>query len=155
MTANQHESAQRGDRYTTHILELCLAFDVKIIPMDAADTDKAAALTLQDKPLFEERTRIIRIAEPNNEPAYAAALHELGHLLHPVGRVARREGSLTYRTTGVPSLLRDVRLMIDQEQAAWEWAHQYALEWTEVMTFVEVTCMSEYFRVARRYGVKP
>ena len=154
MTENEHDAHRRARRYTDHILELCIAFDVRIQPLPARRMDRAAAGMLRDAPTFDERTRVIRIAEPTDEPTYAAALHELGHLLHPLGMVASREGSLRYRTTHQPNDLRDVRLELESERAAWEWAHTHAIEWTEVMTFVETSCMAEYLKHARRFGVK-
>jgi len=154
MTINEHDAHRRARRYSEHVLQLCMAFDVRISPLPPQLMDRAAAGWMHDAPVMDDRTRLIRIAEPTDETTYAAALHELGHLLHPLGTLVAREGSLRYRTTGRPHDARDVRLRLTSELAAWEWAHANALEWTEVMTFVERTCMAEYRRRwAHRFGV--
>jgi hypothetical protein len=156
MTANEHDAHRRARLYTDHIIELCTMFGVKIAPLEANNLhmERSAAGVLRDAPVFDDRTRVVFIAEPTDEPTYAAALHELGHVLAPLGMVAAREGSRHYRLTRRPYDLRDVRLELEAERAAWEWAHAHAIEWTEVMTFVEATAMATYLKAARRYGIK-
>jgi hypothetical protein len=102
-----------------------------------------------------QRRSFVLLPRVQDETTYAVALHELGHCLHPLGRVHRIEGSAHFRATGQYSSFNDLRLLLLAERSAWEWAHHYALEWTPVMTYVEDWALSEYKRMAReKYGMK-
>lgn len=151
MTTNQHDSVARTVRYANHIAELCRVFHVMHEVSTAAPHCASAGTRVYDLNGVEVRVLTINAAPVTDETTYAVALHELGHLLAPLGRVDLIEGSLTYRTTGRPGTLRDVRLSIEAERAAWEWAHDFALEWTEVMTYVETFAMATYLKDLARY----
>src|SRR5262245_21957283 len=47
-----------------------------------------------------DRNQTVMIAPVTCEATYAVALHELGHCLHPTGRVRESHGSRTTRKTG-------------------------------------------------------
>lgn len=149
MTDNQHESVARVAKYARHIQELAAAFRV-LVQVQDMDPGDAGAGHLRDNPA----QKCIRIAPVTDETTYAVALHELGHCLHPLGQIKTVEGSQTMRMTHRIATLRDVRLQLTEEEAAWEWAHHYALEWTEVMTRVERMAIETYRREARKLGVK-
>lgn len=157
MTLNEHDDTRRARRFSQHVAQLADAFGVAVnasLPMKHMDQARAATLRPRNgQPTrFEDLPRVIVIAPVTDETTYAAALHELGHMIHPLGRISWLEGSRDLRATGRPSTLRDVRLRLTGERAAWEWAHAFALEWTEVMTFVETSCLAEYLKDARRFG---
>lgn len=158
MTINQHESVERFARYAKHISDLAAAFHVRLIVERRARPERAAAGTIivrgQEDVHHSQRERCISIAPVIDETTYAVALHELGHCLHPMGMVSLTHGSLTMRKTKQCSTLADVRLELEEERAAWEWAHQYALEWTPSMTAVERLSYNTYAASARRLGLK-
>lgn len=99
------------------------------------------------------QTRVVNIAPVLDETTYAVALHELGHALHPTGRVRDSHGSRTTRTTGEVATLEDMRYMLLEERSAWEWARQFALEWTAPMQFVQDYAMGSYVASARKLGL--
>jgi hypothetical protein len=47
-----------------------------------------------------------------------------------------------------------VRLKIEQEIAAWEWARMHALEWTPVMRNVRRMTFNTYLKEARSFGIR-
>lgn len=71
----------------------------------------------------------IRIPPIVDDAAYAVALHELGHCFTPV-----REGYATYT--------------LEHEAAAWAWAKDNALEWTETMEARMRYCLGTYVKWA-------
>ena len=129
-----------------HIYALADAFHVRVIEHHEVHPGEARALRQGD-------SRVVLVAPITDETIYASALHELGHLVHPLGGVNYIEGSLAYRRTGRPDTLRDLRLLWASEEAAWEWAMHYAMEWTDVMDSVRVMCLNTYREGLRRYGV--
>lgn len=159
MTTNNHESAGRNQRYAQHIAQLGAAFgvfvQVKSMAPDGAGAGSAlVGIMTPDGPTDVQRVKAIVIAPVIDETTYAVALHELGHCLHPLGMLDA-EGSKTWRMTHEPSSLRDIKLQLVSERAAWEWAHHYALEWTDAMAFVERFSIGSYEARARAVGVKP
>lgn len=149
MTTNNHPNVARFAALARHIDELCRAFDIHLsvranMPPDAAGAGVVRGST----------RRAILIAPVIDESTYAAALHEIGHCVAPMGMITAEHGSLTMRTHNVVSTLRDMRLQLEEEMAAWEWARHYAIEWTELMTAVERMSLNSYIVYARRLGLK-
>lgn len=151
---------ERCAAYARHITELAAAFNVHIVPIDRARPDAAGAgeATVRYRrsrrgPIRNARVKFIAVAPVIDETTYAVALHELGHVVHPLGTVNRQEGSPTYRAGGPPVTPRDIRLLLLAEESAWEWAQHYALEWTEPMTAVLDLGLQSYRVAARRAGV--
>jgi len=149
MTANKHESIDRNARYAQHVTELAAAFKVRLIVWASLKPHQALASWngLTGNP-------VALIAPVIDETTYAVALHEMGHNLHPTGRLYS-EMSPEMRATGKIATLRDVRLKLLAEESAWEWAHHVALEWTDVMCLVERLSLDSYRAMARKLGVKP
>jgi len=105
--------------------------------------------------LGESRTvGYIKIAQVTDDARYAIALHELGHRLAPWGGFFH-ELSRDMRNTGQFSTMRDVRLRLEEERAAWDWAEKNALDWTITMEHVKQLSLASYGAMAARYGVKP
>ncbi len=140
-----------SERLAQHIMELAAAFGVHV---EGAGAGVQLGVSLGPGGFKLVQRNMILIAPVTDETTYAVALHELGHHVHPLGMVSNTEGSLTFRTTGQYSSLRDVRLKLDEERSAWEWARHYALDWTEAMTFVERISLDSYKRAMRRFGVR-
>ena len=140
-------------RYAKHVIDLGHAFHVIIqwiIDPDAA----AAGTALDDRHLpHAQRRAIVNIPPVVDETTYAVALHELGHCIAPCGTLTSTEASHRMIKQRQPTTLRDVKLRLDEEWAAWEWARAYALEWTPAMVAIERSSISSYRANAKRYGV--
>lgn len=98
--------------------------------------------------------RTIVIAPVTCEATYAVAMHELGHCIHPTGRVRDTEGSLKTRTTNEIATLRDMHLLLLEETSAWDWAQTNALDWTTAMQQVKTIALGSYEQHARFLGLK-
>lgn len=142
MTTNKHESADRYVRYARHIRALCRAFGVRL-RIERGMNPTAAGAGFATIAGVKTMTPAIIIAPVIDETTYAVALHELGHCLSPTGML-HDQGSRGWRKTNQLMCKRDVRLKMLEEQSAWEWAHHYALEWTDAMTFVEQLSLNSY-----------
>lgn len=139
-----------------HVSDLCKAFDVKLI-VGGQVIDRR---TRQLRPLRPDEgaagllagsnQKLIRIYPVIDESTYAVALHELGHCCDPVGMLAT-EGSQTLRRTNQMGTIRDVKLRLESERAAWVWARHYALIWTPLMQTVEDFSLRSYIAMAQRY----
>jgi hypothetical protein len=102
-----------------------------------------------------KRIHSVTIAPVTDESTYAVAMHELGHCLHPTGRVNEYEGSRTMRTLNQIATLRDMRLCLLEETSAWEWAEHNAREWTPTMQSVKDWALGAYVKHARQLGLRP
>lgn len=150
MTTNSHPNVDRFARLARHIEELCRAFGVVLNVVPGLPPDAGGAGYM----VGDTSRLAIQVAPVIDDSTYAVALHELGHCLSPLGMINHIHGSSTMRRTHRCSTLRDVRLQLDEECAAWDWARHYALEWTDLMTMVERYALMSYRREARRLGVK-
>lgn len=97
----------------------------------------------------------ITVAPIIDETTFAVAMHELGHALHPTGRVTDSQGSMSMRKLGKIATLRDMRLMLLEETSAWEWAEANTPGWTPPMQSVKDWALSTYYAHARRLGLRP
>lgn len=147
MTANVHESTLRARRYRRHIIDLCRAFGLFIRPIK--DPTRSGAGMTRSK-----RRRGVFLTPVIDESTYAVALHEIGHCLSPLGMITHTEGSLTMRRSpdARPATRRDVLLQLEEEYAAWEWAHHNAIEWTPLMAQIEMMSRGSYEGWARAMG---
>lgn len=108
-----------------HAYELAAAFDVTLIETDIAPESAAAHAGF----------RAVVIHPIIDETTYAVALHEIGHLVAPLGALRA---------------MHDVRdndegnLKRIEEAAAWEWARHYALLWSDVMQHVATWAEGTY-----------
>lgn len=136
-----------------HVYLLAGAFHVILQPVkNVADSNAGYATDDEHLPL-DQRRLVVNIARVIDETTYAVALHELGHVLAPCGSLTTTQASLQMRTGGQPTTLRDVKLRLDEEEAAWEWAHHFALEWTPAMKRIERLSTNSYRKDARTYEV--
>jgi hypothetical protein len=142
MTTNSHESQARAARYAQHVTDLAHAFEVRLFVHRRMSPSGAGAgfVTIGG---IETLVKRIDIAPVTDEATYAVALHELGHCLHPLGML-HTQGSKMMRRFNQLATFRDVRLKLESERAAWEWAHHYALEWTDTMAYVERVGLQSY-----------
>jgi hypothetical protein len=104
-----------------HAHELARAFTVRLIETDIAPEAAFAA------PI----DRVAVVGRIVDDTTYAVALHELGHLLAPMGSL--------HTVAGNPGNLRRL-----EEDAAWAWARHYALDWTPAMEAVATWAEGTY-----------
>ena len=136
-----------------HVVQLADAFSIHIhIIEKAVDAGAGHVSTDRHLPLDDQR-KVIMCAPVTCEITYAIALHEMGHLLAPLGQVTLSQASMQMRFTQEPTTLRDVKLQLQEEEAAWEWARYYALEWTPRMLAIQRASFGKYMSQARAYGV--
>ena len=96
-----------------HARDLAVAFHVRLIEDARIRPEEALSLP--------EPRKIALVSPILDETTYAVALHEMGHLLAP-------SGILRTVVEGNPK-----NLMRLEEDAAWQWAKHYALDWTPAM----------------------
>ena len=108
--------ARTAKELAAHVAALAAAFDIKVHAFAATVGDSAASC----------ETRAIFVPPIDGTAAYAAALHELGHILHPGGRLPKP-------AAGNCAKLAVLRVVIEEEQNAWAWARANAIDW-------DVTC---------------
>ena len=148
-----------AEKMFDHIMALAKAFGIDVDVDDEMRPDGASAnlsaarhmLTGHRMPEYDRK--MIRIYPVIDETTYAAALHELGHLCSPTGMLSHEQSESMQRYRQ-PVTLRDVRLTLVMEDAAWTWAKHYALEWTPLMQHTAQMNLETYLREARRLGVK-
>lgn len=138
-------------RFAQHVRDLAAAFKVKVLCVAEMPPENAIGFQVS---LGPARVDAILIGLVVDETTYAVALHELGHILHPMGRVHHSEGSRAMREHGTVDTARDARLQYDAECAAWEWAKRYALEWTDPMRRTRRIGLSSYENKLRSLGIE-
>lgn len=148
MTTNNHDSDGRARKLARHLSQLARAFGIRVVVRRKMPPHEAGAGYMRVNGQNTSQ-RCIIIAPVIDEATYAVALHELGHCCSAFGML-HEHGSRRWRTTNQLSCMRDVRLKMEEERAAWEWARHYALEWTDLMTFVERIGVESYERKLRR-----
>jgi hypothetical protein len=104
-----------------HARQLAKAFDVRLIESDQLKPDEAMAVPFK---------RIVLAAPVMEETTYAVVLHEIGHLAAAAGVLIGEARTLTIRRI--------------EEDAAWNWARHYALEWTPLMESIARMCEATY-----------
>jgi hypothetical protein len=113
-----------------HAHDLAKAFDVRLV--DTAIMRPEEALSIPAR-------RLVVMSEIVDETTYAVALHEIGHLVAPLGALPHTTGLTAARSNGIVLL---------EEESAWAWAQHYALDWTPAMEQVKEWALSSY----RRHG---
>jgi hypothetical protein len=143
------------ERMSQHITDLCAAFGVRHKVVPGSNASAGWLLSSMHLPASERRFGI-HTGPIVCEASYAGGLHELGHTQSPLGYLTPLLGS-TQHAAAAPRTLRDVRLMLEEEHAAWDWARHYVLggDWTVTMQQVEKICLETYYKDAARFGVRP
>jgi len=129
-----------------HVVDLCDAFGVGLEIDKQLAPDGARAMTQSYQPDAAKKVRVHPIID---ETTYCVALHEIGHCVSPTGMMFF-EWSLSMRLFRQPTSVRDIRIALEMEDAAWMWAKHYALEWTPLMQNTAAMCLATYTREARR-----
>jgi hypothetical protein len=89
--------------------------------------------------------------EVTDETSYVVVLHELGHHLSPFGKLRT---ALKVAEPGPSSPIRErhryIKLMLEEEMAAWEWARYNALFWSAGMEQVFQYALNTYTAEEKR-----
>lgn len=115
----------------THVRELAAAFKVALCVMDIPPENAGANV----KP-HGEYLGIVKCSRIVDDTTYAVALHEMGHVVAPLGGLPEERRHVT----GAASL----RVQLIEERAAWDWAEHYACDWTPAMEQVKQWALSTY-----------
>lgn len=130
----------------THVFQLAAAFDVDLILCDQLQPQEAAALTRR----HDGRCGVVA-REVTDETSYVVVLHEMGHHLSPLGKL---RDALKVDVPGPSSSVQErhryIKLMLDEELAAWEWAKYNALFWSAAMEQVYQYALNTYVSEERR-----
>lgn len=137
-----------------HIRDLADAFSIVLVFDANCKPEQAYSLDGSYLPedvrkacLLKEDDKIVLCRPIMDETSYAVALHEIGHAVHPLGRVLKAVQSQLAKgsdTTHPRERHRIAGLSLDQEYAAWEWAHANALYWSSAMQQVENFAIGTY-----------
>ena len=141
-----------ASEYAAHVAALCRAFNIALVVRWGMDPAEAGAGFMQRAGILTTQLSIV-IAPITEETTYAAAMHELGHCLAPLGMLRHEHGSREARGGGAYTIAtqRDACLMIEEEIAAWRWAHHNALDWTVAMQQLEMMMMARYADAFKSY----
>lgn len=115
-------------RLANHARELAAAFQIDLIETSALPPEQASADPID---------RIVYTSPLIDETIYAVALHELGHILSPLGSLHDARRTATTRTSAH-------NLTVTEEEAAWAWAEHHALVWTPAMQAVREWATKTY-----------
>lgn len=126
--------------YEQHVYELGYRFGFKVIFADELPPDEAAAVTEVAVKTNEVVGRAVVCRPVTEETSYAVALHEVGHHVALNGQLHATKEAAIKRNDPVAYFSAQVQ----EEEAAWEWAEHYALEWTPVMASVRDMTLGGY-----------
>jgi len=122
-------------QFADHARALAQAFGVDLIEEDAMKPEGAFAAQLS---LPGIHLKGVAIHPIRDETTYAVALHEIGHCLAPLGSLPFEKQRFA------PDSVEYANVSIVEEEAAWEWAQHYALEWTQPMQGVQDWALGTY-----------
>lgn len=140
------------DELLRHVATLCINHGVLYVP----------AIKMIGKPEEAGTARhprtgqaAIVVAPFTNETDYAIALHELGHILHPNGSTPELMSPSMRRRARErrPACVRDMDVLLMNEESAWDWALDHALDWTPAMQQVKDICLGKYREQREQYKV--
>lgn len=161
---DQHESVAFVAKLARHAASLARAFDVKliIVPSLAPHQAVMGILSTRGQPRSLVGRKGVRAAPVTDETTYACLLHELGHAVHPLGDLTTqyskvfRDSLLNAKHPSAATFgtLEDVRLLLLSERSAWEWAKQYALDWTLPMEQNAQMSWRSYRQLAARFRIR-
>jgi hypothetical protein len=121
-----------------HARALAVAFEIRLIEDSGLKTEQGGAAAEQ---------RVVIVAPIVDEATYAVALHEMGHLVAPLGFLKSARAACQSRE-------RLMAVKLAEEEAAWEWAEHYALEWTLTMQAVRDYGYGTYERALMGAGAE-
>ncbi len=129
----------------THVFQLSAAFSVDLILLEEIPPEEAVALTSRSG-----RCGVVA-REVTDETSYVVVLHEMGHHLSPLGKL-RQALKVVPPGPGSPIQERHrwIKLMLDEELAAWEWAKHNALFWSAGMEQVFQYALNTYIAEEKR-----
>jgi len=134
------------EKLQRHAFELAAAFSIRLLLMEELPPEEAGAIVHPDG---KRRGVVARLI--TDETSYVVVLHEMGHHLSPWGML---RGPLRVmpptEASSATDRLRWIRLMVEEEMAAWDWAKHYALYWTAAMQQVHDYAYGTYLKEEAR-----
>lgn len=139
-------------QYTEHAYALAAAFHVRLVLLRGVSPSTAAADVREKTKKNSVEIKTVYAKLITDDTSYIVVLHEMGHCLAPLGALTRLL-NLTepHKCSTWQELFRYVDTQIESEEAAWEWARHYALEWTVGMEQVKLQSMDTYFGTRDRF----
>lgn len=122
-------------RLAAHVRALAVAHDVMLVEEALMPLDQATAVC---------GLQLVLTSPVVDDTSYAKALHEMGHLLAPLGNLGRE-------VKRAATNQRAMALTLESELAAWEWAEHNALDWTTGMEQVKLWSLSTYTERQKHY----
>lgn len=116
-----------------HFLYLAGKFDVNVLE-GRVPLLQTHIVTSIPRLKVEKLERTLHICNIDTEEAYAAGMHELGHVRHPSGMIRM--------VTSHPLNVNGTTLI--EEESAWRWAQENAIEWTPRMAELKRQVMEGY-----------
>lgn len=129
LTAPLKTLVRHPRQYGDHARAVAAAFSVALVETQMAPEDAKAGKG-------RAVGGVVFCAPVTDDTTYAVAMHELGHVLSPLGSLGHD------RVAAAPTAAW--RLKLTEEHAAWEWAQHYALDWTPAMDAVKAWALSTY-----------
>lgn len=127
----------------SHVLHLCAMERIEIIEEPGRDFLSGTQILIQVHAATGRKApsgHKLHIVQVVTEEEYAAAMHELGHYMHPRGLTLSGE--------------RTEHHIIIEEESAWEWAQENALLWTESMESLRRFCIRHLYAGGARARVE-
>lgn len=132
-----------------HVHDLASAFGLTIVEKS---TDEIAKARNSKVDVYGNGMRVVYVPPIVTYEVYAAALHEIGHAVHPTGELIK-EMSLAAKFLRHPVYPRDFGLWLEQELSAWAWAERQALVWTVSMERFKMMALRSYSRPMIQHNV--
>lgn len=115
------------NKYYEHLHTLCIVHNVHFVLDITLRREQCYALPMH---------RTVVSPAVDDDTQYAAVLHEMGHCCHTHPKL--------FLPFGVPTNTHETTLLLQEEDYAWEWAQQHALEWTAPMAHVHAWARETY-----------
>lgn len=130
-----------------HVRDLCEAFHLTVKRDVTSFLMNNVHLSLDTQ--TGVRVTTLHLAPIVDDHSYIAALHEIGHVLHPSGHL-RIEVDTAAGKTAVTPMSPDVEevLLFEEEVAAWTWAIAQALIWNPAVEMIAREALSSYVSLA-------
>lgn len=125
-----------------HARSVARAFHVRLIEDTGLAREEAMSYPIDRLPPaqrgpWKDWAGVVACSPIEDETGYAIALHEIGHVVSPMG-------CLVHERMRARSEVAMVSLKLMEEEAAWGWAERHALDWTTAMAQVKEFGMNTY-----------
>jgi hypothetical protein len=131
-----------SEQYVEHAYRLGYEYQVQLRLDPRYNPGQAAA---------DPKNRIVYARPVADDTSYAVVIHEMGHVCSPGGAEHHALPPIDFtRCPDWNDIFSYLDAQVRSEEAAWEWAHEHAIEWTVGMSMVERFAKGTYYRVRER-----